>query len=147
MSAARNDYQTVIATLGELHAVLDRLRGEFVQGIKTPADYARATDLLDELTDGRELSKTEGRILVELEDEIGRLFSGRGRCRRIQRGDFEGPQKDSQRAGQGVGQSSADQGAGSLVEPRVVRMIRTAMITPTSTAARPDTSRSVGSRP
>lgn len=70
MSAARNDFQTVIATLGELHAVLDRLRGEFVHGIKTPADYARATDLLDELTDGRELSKTEERILVELEDEI-----------------------------------------------------------------------------
>ncbi|MBC3363704.1 XRE family transcriptional regulator [Pseudomonas sp. SWRI154] len=70
MSAARNDLQTVIATLGELHAVLDRLRGEFVYGIKTPADYDRATDLLDELTDGRELSKTEERILVELEDEI-----------------------------------------------------------------------------
>lgn len=70
MSAARNDFQTVIATLGELHAVLDRLRGEFVHGIKTPADYERATDLLDELTDGRELSKTEERVLVELEDEI-----------------------------------------------------------------------------
>lgn len=70
MSAARNDFQTVIATLGELHAVLDRLRGEFVHGIKTPADYERATDLLDELTDGRELTKTEERILVELEDEI-----------------------------------------------------------------------------
>ncbi|WP_058544263.1 helix-turn-helix domain-containing protein [Pseudomonas fluorescens] len=70
MSAARNDFQTVIATLGELHAVLDRLRGEFVHGIKTPADYERATDLLDALTDGRELSKTEEKILVELEDEI-----------------------------------------------------------------------------
>ncbi|MET3458890.1 MULTISPECIES: helix-turn-helix domain-containing protein [Pseudomonas] len=70
MSAARNDFQTVIATLGELYAVLDRLRGEFVHGIKTSADYERATDLLDELTDGRELSKTEERILVELEDEI-----------------------------------------------------------------------------
>ena len=70
MSAARNDFQTVIATLGELHAVLDRLRGEFVHGIKTPADYERATDLLDALTDGRELSKAEEKILVELEDEI-----------------------------------------------------------------------------
>ncbi|MFL6968063.1 MULTISPECIES: helix-turn-helix domain-containing protein [Pseudomonas] len=70
MSAARNDFQTMIATLGELHAVLDRLRGEFVHGIRTPADYERATDLLDELTDGRELSKVEERILVELEDEI-----------------------------------------------------------------------------
>ncbi|MDU9035291.1 helix-turn-helix domain-containing protein [Pseudomonas corrugata] len=70
MSAVRNDFQTVIATLGELHAVLERLRGEFVHGIKTPADYERATGLLDELTDGRELSKVEEKILVELEDEI-----------------------------------------------------------------------------
>ncbi|SCY70472.1 type II toxin-antitoxin system HigA family antitoxin [Pseudomonas sp. NFACC37-1] len=70
MSADRNDCQTVIATLGDLHAVLERLRGEFVHGIETPADYERATDLLDELTDGRELSKTEEKILIELEDEI-----------------------------------------------------------------------------
>lgn len=70
MSAARNDFQTVIATLGELHATLERLRGEFVHGIKTPADYERATDLLDELSDGRELSKVEEKILVELENEI-----------------------------------------------------------------------------
>lgn len=70
MSAARNDFQTVIATLGELHATLERLRGEFVHGIKTPADYERATDLLDELTGGRELSKVEEKILIELEDEI-----------------------------------------------------------------------------
>jgi len=70
MSASRADFHTVIATLGELHAVLERLRGEFVHGIKTPADYERATDLLDNLTDGRELSKTEERILIELEDEI-----------------------------------------------------------------------------
>jgi len=70
MSAVRNNFQTVIATLGELYAVLERLRGEFVHGIKTPADYERATDLLDELTDGRELSKVEEKILVELEDEI-----------------------------------------------------------------------------
>jgi HTH-type transcriptional regulator/antitoxin HigA len=70
MSAVRNDFQTVIATLGELHTVLERLRGEFVHGIKTPADYERATDLLDELTDGRELSKVEEKILVELEEEI-----------------------------------------------------------------------------
>ncbi|WP_223452284.1 MULTISPECIES: type II toxin-antitoxin system HigA family antitoxin [unclassified Pseudomonas] len=70
MSAARSDFQTVIATLGELHAVVERLRDEFVHGIKTPADYERATDLLDELTDGRELSKVEEKILVDLEDEI-----------------------------------------------------------------------------
>jgi HTH-type transcriptional regulator/antitoxin HigA len=70
MSAARNDFQTVIATLGELHATLERLRGEFVHGIKTPADYERATDLLDELTDGRELSKVEEKIVIDLENEI-----------------------------------------------------------------------------
>jgi HTH-type transcriptional regulator/antitoxin HigA len=70
MSAARNDFQILIATLGELYAALERLRGEFVHGIKTPADYERATDLLDELTDGRELSKVEEKILVELEDEM-----------------------------------------------------------------------------
>ncbi|UZE21549.1 XRE family transcriptional regulator [Pseudomonas sp. B21-056] len=70
MSTVRNDFQTVIATLGELHAVLERLRGEFVHGIRTPVEYERATDLLDELTDGRELSKVEEKILVELEDEI-----------------------------------------------------------------------------
>ncbi|WP_077046976.1 type II toxin-antitoxin system HigA family antitoxin [Pseudomonas sp. KK4] len=70
MSATRTDFQSVIATLGELHAVLERLRGEFVHGIETPADYERATELLDELTDGRELSKVEEKILVELEDAI-----------------------------------------------------------------------------
>lgn len=70
MNEGRKDLQTVIATLGELSAVLDRLRGEFVHGIKSPADYERATDLLDELTDGRELSKVEEKILVELEGEM-----------------------------------------------------------------------------
>jgi HTH-type transcriptional regulator/antitoxin HigA len=70
MSEGRNDLQSVIATLGELSAVLERLRDEFVHGIKTPADYERATLLLDELTDGRELSKVEEKILVELEDEM-----------------------------------------------------------------------------
>ncbi|MCJ8205120.1 XRE family transcriptional regulator [Pseudomonas sp. RGM2987] len=35
-----------------------------------PADYEHATDLLDELTDGRELSKTEEKTLIELEEEI-----------------------------------------------------------------------------
>ncbi|WP_426186236.1 helix-turn-helix domain-containing protein [Pseudomonas sp. NFXW11] len=70
MSTAHNELQTLIATLAELHGVLERLRGEFVHGIKTPADYARATLLLDELTDGRELSKVEERILLELEDKM-----------------------------------------------------------------------------
>lgn len=36
MSAVRNDFQTVIATLGELHAVLERLRGEFVHASGHP---------------------------------------------------------------------------------------------------------------
>lgn len=36
MSQARNELQAVIATLGELYAVLERLRGEFVHGIKPP---------------------------------------------------------------------------------------------------------------
>ena len=53
MNPTRDDFQSMIATLGELHAVVERLRGEFVHGIKTPADYERATGLLDELTDGR----------------------------------------------------------------------------------------------
>lgn len=70
MSAARDDFQSVIALLGELNAMLDRLRGEFVHGIKSPADYERATFLLDELTDGRALSRAEEKILVELEDEM-----------------------------------------------------------------------------
>lgn len=70
MNTSQNDFQAMIATLGELHAVMERLRGEFVHGIKTPADYERATWLLDELTDGRELNKVEEKILIELEDEM-----------------------------------------------------------------------------
>ena len=70
MNTTPNDFQNMIATLGELHAVMDRLRGEFVHGIKTPADYERATFLLDELTDGRVLNKVEEKILIELEDEM-----------------------------------------------------------------------------
>ncbi|MEX3776600.1 XRE family transcriptional regulator [Pseudomonas sp. MYb118] len=70
MNTTPNDFQNMIATLGELHAVMDRLRGEFVHGIQTPADYERATFLLDELTDGRVLNKVEEKILIELEDEM-----------------------------------------------------------------------------
>ncbi|MEZ1314990.1 XRE family transcriptional regulator [Pseudomonas fluorescens] len=70
MKTTQNDFETMIATLGELQAVIERLRGEFVHGITTPADYERATWLLDELTDGRELSKVEEKILIELEDEM-----------------------------------------------------------------------------
>ena len=70
MSATCNNIQGVIALLGELNVMLERLRGEFVHGIKSPADYERATFLLDELTDGRALSRAEEKILVELEDEM-----------------------------------------------------------------------------
>jgi HTH-type transcriptional regulator/antitoxin HigA len=41
-----------------------------VHGIKHPADYECATFLLDELTDGRALSRAEEKILVELEDKM-----------------------------------------------------------------------------
>jgi HTH-type transcriptional regulator/antitoxin HigA len=70
MSTAHIDFDNVIAALSELHAVLERLRGEFVHGIKTPADYRRATALLDELTDGRKLSPVEENVLIELESVI-----------------------------------------------------------------------------
>lgn len=70
MTSARIDFDTVISSLGELHTLLDRLRGEFVHGIKTPAEYERAAALLDELTDGRKLSKLEETILVALENEM-----------------------------------------------------------------------------
>ncbi|MCK1789733.1 hypothetical protein [Pseudomonas violetae] len=46
------------------------MRGQYVNGIEGPEDYARATVLLDELTDGHELNKYEELILFELEDAI-----------------------------------------------------------------------------
>jgi hypothetical protein len=46
------------------------VRGQYVNGIEGPEDYARATVLLDELTDGHELNKYEELILFELEDAI-----------------------------------------------------------------------------
>lgn len=64
------DVRAVICTLEELHAVLERLRGEFIHGITGPAEYERATALLDELTSGRELSAVEEKILIELEEAI-----------------------------------------------------------------------------
>lgn len=62
--------QSVRAALERLQMILEQLRGQFVDGIEGPEDYARATVLLDELTDGHALNKYEERILVELEDAI-----------------------------------------------------------------------------
>lgn len=69
MSTARN-LDSVISALSELNVMLERLRGEFVHGLKTPADYERACDVLDELTDGRELAEVEEKILADLEDAM-----------------------------------------------------------------------------
>lgn len=60
----------VLKTLEQLQVLMDQLRGEYVYGIKGPADYERATRLLDELTDGHELNLYEERILIELEGAI-----------------------------------------------------------------------------
>jgi HTH-type transcriptional regulator/antitoxin HigA len=70
MTALLEDSQSVRAALENLQMLLEQLRGQFVNGINDPADYARATVLLDELTDGHELSKYEEQILVDLEDAI-----------------------------------------------------------------------------
>lgn len=65
-----NDTLSVRAKLESLQMLVEELRGEFVGGIQTPADYARATAMLDELTDGRELNKYSEMVLIELEDAI-----------------------------------------------------------------------------
>ena len=62
--------QTVRAALEDLQMLLEQLSGQFVNGINDAADYARASVLLDELTDGHDLNKYEEKILVELEDAI-----------------------------------------------------------------------------
>lgn len=62
--------QSVRAALENLQMLLEQLRGQYVNGIQGPEDYARATVLLDELTDGHDLNKYEEQILVELEDAI-----------------------------------------------------------------------------
>ncbi|ANF89211.1 XRE family transcriptional regulator (plasmid) [Pseudomonas antarctica] len=62
--------QTVRAALVDLQMLLEQLSGQFVNGINDAADYARASVLLDELTDGHDLNKYEEQILVELEDAI-----------------------------------------------------------------------------
>lgn len=70
MTAALETSQDVRAALENLQKALEQLRGEYVHGINTEADYARATVLLDELTDGHELNKYEEQMLIELEDAI-----------------------------------------------------------------------------
>jgi HTH-type transcriptional regulator/antitoxin HigA len=70
MNTALETPQGVLAALENLQVLLEQLRGQFVDGIKDAEGYARATVLLDELTDGHELNKYEERILVELEDAI-----------------------------------------------------------------------------
>lgn len=70
MNDAQTNTQAAIEALVELHAVLDRLRGEFVNGINDPAGYERATALLHELISKSELTLTEEKILEELENSI-----------------------------------------------------------------------------
>lgn len=70
MTTVLENSQSVRAALENLQMLLEQLRGQFVNGIKGPEDYARATVLLDELTDGHDLNKYEERILIELEDAI-----------------------------------------------------------------------------
>ncbi|EJN28369.1 putative transcription regulator containing HTH domain-containing protein [Pseudomonas sp. GM78] len=70
MTAVLENSQSVRAALESLQMLLEQLRGQFVNGIEEPEDYARATLLLDELTDGHVLNKYEERILIELEDAI-----------------------------------------------------------------------------
>lgn len=70
MTAVLEKSQSVRAALENLQMLLEQLRGQFVNGIKGPEDYARATVLLDELTDGHDLNKYEEQILIELEDAI-----------------------------------------------------------------------------
>ncbi|VVN33195.1 helix-turn-helix domain-containing protein [Pseudomonas fluorescens] len=70
MTTVLENPQSVRAALENLQMLLEQLRGQFVNGIEGPEDYARATVLLDELTDGHDLNKYEERILIELEDAI-----------------------------------------------------------------------------
>jgi len=70
MTAVLENSQSVRAALENLQMLLEQLRGQYVNGIEGPEDYARATVLLDELTDGHDLNKYEEQILIELEDAI-----------------------------------------------------------------------------
>lgn len=57
-------------SLEQIQTLVEQLRGQYVHGIKGPADYKRATLLLDELTDGHTLNRYEEQILIEVEDAI-----------------------------------------------------------------------------
>lgn len=70
MTTVLQNSQSVRAALENLQMLLEQLRGQFVNGISGPEDYARATVLLNELTDGHELNRYEEQILVELEEAI-----------------------------------------------------------------------------
>lgn len=70
MTTVLENSQTVRAALENLQMLLEQLSGQFVNGINDAADYARASVLLDELTDGHDLNKYEEQILVQLEDAI-----------------------------------------------------------------------------
>ncbi|MBF8651961.1 transcriptional regulator [Pseudomonas putida] len=70
MTTVLENSQSVRAALENLQMLLEQLRGQYVNGIEGPEDYARATVLLDELTDGHDLNKYEEQILIELEDAI-----------------------------------------------------------------------------
>lgn len=70
MSTVLEKSHFVRESLEQIQALMEQLRGQYVHGIKGPADYKRATLLLDELTDGHELNRYEERILAEVEDAI-----------------------------------------------------------------------------
>jgi len=70
MSAVQNQSESVKELLEQMHSLMERLRGEYIHGIKTPADYDRACALLDELTDGQVRTSVEEKILIDLEEAI-----------------------------------------------------------------------------
>lgn len=70
MSTVLEKSHVVREALEQLQMLMEQLRGQYVHGIKGPADYKRATLLLDELTDGHKLNRYEEQILVEVENAI-----------------------------------------------------------------------------
>jgi HTH-type transcriptional regulator/antitoxin HigA len=70
MTTVLDNPQSVRKALEGLQVLVEQLSASFVGGIHTPADYKRATVLLDELTDGHTLNTYEERVLTELEDAI-----------------------------------------------------------------------------
>lgn len=70
MTTVLQDPQSIRAALESLQVLVEQLRESFVGGIHSPAEYALASALLDELTDGHTLNKYEEQVLVELEDAL-----------------------------------------------------------------------------